>query len=379
MADNLLQQRHNLYYDLSSRIALLDNAQLHVLFNSGEKQSSYGKNHTITLGHSNVFVKRIPVTDLEYENMYSTRNVYDLPTFYNYGFGSAGMGVFRELATHVKSTNWVLSGSIANFPLMYHSRLIPFSGEHAEIDMAYHARYVEYWGSNENIGQYILDRASARYELVLFLEYFPHTVSDWLQADLKRLPSVLAECHAALSFLHDKGILHLDTHFNNMVTEGKHVYLTDFGLALDRQFDLSPAEKQFYRQNSLYDFGYLLCMLGSPMFRIYAGLSDVDKARILDKYGIQPGLSSDEIVSRLLDNIEDLATGNIKGVDKRYAALLEKYRGVSALMLDFYTDMRGNNAKDTRFRHVKLQRLLKEAGFLPGAAPIADTTALAMT
>src|SRR5689334_19397889 len=110
MAGYTLKQRRKLYFDLSTRIALLDNTQLLSLFVEGDAHSSWGKDHTITLGHSKVFVKRVSVTDLEYANMFSTRNVYDLPTFYNYGFGSAGFGVFRELAAHIKTTNWILSG-----------------------------------------------------------------------------------------------------------------------------------------------------------------------------------------------------------------------------------------------------------------------------
>ena len=366
MPDKHLQQRQKLYFDLSSRIALLDNAQLRSLFTESDVQSSYGTNHLITLGRSKVFVKRVPVTDLEYDNMFSTRNVYDLPTFYNYGFGSAGLGVFRELVTHIKTTNWVLSGAIATFPLMYHYRLIPFSGAHDEVDMEYHARYVKYWGSNANIGRYMLDRASARYELVLFLEHFPHTVADWLVADPSRLPLVIADSYSTLSFLRNNGILHLDAHFNNMVTDGKHIYLTDFGLALDRQFDLSPAEKQFYRQNSYYDFGYLLWTLGSPLFRLYRDLTDADKERLSEKYGIKTGLSPDEIVSQLMDNVDDIASGDIMKLDRDYVATLEKYRSVGAFMHDFYTKMRRNNAKDNRFDNAKLRRLLNEVGFLPG-------------
>src|SRR5258708_27476345 len=62
---------------------------------------------------------------------------------------------------HVKTTNWVLDGQIETFPLMYHYRVIPFSGKRAEVDHERHKRYVEYWGGNENIGRYILDRSSA--------------------------------------------------------------------------------------------------------------------------------------------------------------------------------------------------------------------------
>ena len=70
--------------------------------------------------------------------MFSTKNLYDLPTYYQYGVGSAGFGVFRELVANIKTTNWVLQGAIANFPLLYHARIIPFSGERPDVDMERH-------------------------------------------------------------------------------------------------------------------------------------------------------------------------------------------------------------------------------------------------
>ncbi len=151
MANHRLQPRQQLYFKLSSDIAQIDNAQLRSLFDTSETHSGWGKNHTIAIGRSKVFVKRIPVTDIEYENMFSTKNVYDLPTYYNYGFNSAGLGVFRELVTHIKTTNWVLEGAIATFPLLYHYRIIPFSGVHADVDMERHTSYIDYWGKNANV------------------------------------------------------------------------------------------------------------------------------------------------------------------------------------------------------------------------------------
>lgn len=94
MSDTRLQQRHKLYFDLSSRIALLDNARLRALLAESEAQTNVGTNQTVTIGRSKVFVKRMPVTDLEYASFFSTRNVYDLPTFYNYGLGSVGLGLY---------------------------------------------------------------------------------------------------------------------------------------------------------------------------------------------------------------------------------------------------------------------------------------------
>src|SRR5437870_13404953 len=112
MAKNPIQLRRERYFKLSSEIAQIDNSQLSSLFGDSASGAGWGRNHTLDIGRSKVFVKRIPVTDLEYENLFSTRNLYDLPADYNYGVGSAGLGVFRELVTHLKTTNWVLAGGV---------------------------------------------------------------------------------------------------------------------------------------------------------------------------------------------------------------------------------------------------------------------------
>jgi CBS domain-containing protein len=61
----------------------------------------------VQLGKRKVFVKRIPVTDLELANPYSTRNLHSLSNYYNYGLGSAGLGVYREIIANIKTTNWL--------------------------------------------------------------------------------------------------------------------------------------------------------------------------------------------------------------------------------------------------------------------------------
>ncbi len=366
MLDNQLQKRRKLYFELSSQIALIDNARLHSLFGESGAQSSYGRNHIITLGRSKVFVKRVPVTDIEYDNMFSTRNLYDLPTYYNYGFGSAGLGVFRELVAQIKTTNWVLEGAIATFPLMYHYRIIPFEGAHEEVDQERHARYVEYWGNNANVGRYMLDRASAKYEMILFLEHIPYTVASWLPANPAKMPLVIADMQATVTFLRKKGILHLDAHFFNMLTDGKRVYLTDFGLALDKKFELTPAEKQFYRRHSYFDYGYLLWNLGSFLSDIYHSLPDDDKKRISEICGISAEVAYEDVFPILLDHSDQIVASGIMKLDREYVTSLAKYRSVTTLMFDFYVKMRRNNAKDTRFDHAGLLRLLKETGFVPG-------------
>lgn len=208
--------RRKRYFKLSSQSAQLDNATLRSLLEDDSGSSAgWGRKHTLELGGSKIFVKRVPVTDLEHENLFSTSNLYKLPTYYNYGFGSAGFGVSRELVTHIKTTNWVLDGAIAGFPLLYHYRIIPFWGSRPGVDLERNKGYVEYWGSSAHVGKYMLDRASARYELILFLEHIPQTLAPWLLKNSNETPRVLDDLRATISFLRKNGIIHFDADSSN--------------------------------------------------------------------------------------------------------------------------------------------------------------------
>ncbi len=174
MTNNPLELRRRKYFEISSLISRLDRKQLNLLFDqskSNESSTGWGTNHILVFGQSKVFVKCVPVTDFEYENLFSTKNLYHLPPTYNYGFSSTGLGVFRELITHLKTTHWVLEGAIANFPLMYHYQILPVAQKYSdpEIDL-------ERWGNHANVKKYVLDRIDSRYELVLFLEYIPYVL-----------------------------------------------------------------------------------------------------------------------------------------------------------------------------------------------------------
>jgi len=367
MATYGLNARRARYFALSSQIAHIDTAQLRSMFEGTETRRGWGRNHTLAIGRSKVFVKRLPVTDLEYEKMFSTKNLYDLPTYYNYGVGSAGFGVFRELVANIKTTNWVLQGKIANFPLLYHYRMIPFCGERPEVDMERHARYVEYWNSNQNISRYMLDRLNANYELVLFLEHLPYPVEPWLLQNLNKTAPVLEDMRAAITFLRKNGIVHFDANFENVLSDGERAYLTDFGLVLDRRFDLTPDEALFLKQNNYYDYGEVFASVGFLLYEIYDALPDEDKRTLMSKYGLVDGMYGAEKMLILLHNIEQIIADGVMRLDKSYIALVIKYRAIIALFVDFFVRMRRNQHKNTTFPHAKLVRLLKESGFLSGS------------
>jgi hypothetical protein len=392
MTQNSIELRRQKYFNLSSQLAHLDCTQLHDLFDrreSNESSTGWGSSHIIDIGKSKVFVKRIPVTNLEYDNLFSTKNLYDLPTFCNYGFGSIGFGIFRELITHIKTTQWVLDGEVANFPLMYHYRIMPFFGQRfsrgedsllsetlrerdalrtlTAVDLDLHKEYVESWDNNVNVGNYALDRAIANYELVLFLEYIPQVLETWLHENPNTLEQSLNEIRTTLDFLRTKGIIHFDAHFRNILTDGERIYLTDFGLVLDKNFALTKQEEAFFEQNIFYDYGEVLRNLRHLMRWSYDQCSEIDKSRIVEKYDIKPGLQPHELVSVLLDNIELIQADGDIHLDDFYVASIVKYRSIIILMHEFFAQMWGNRQKNTKLPHVELQRLLKETGFLPSS------------
>ncbi len=366
---NNLTTRMDTYYKLNTHLIYLDNEQLNSRFDGERNTRGWGENHVIKLGKSKVFVKRIPLTDLEYDHMFSTKNLYDLPTYYNYGVGSAGFGVFRELLMHIRTTNWVLQGAIENFPLMYHYRIMPRSGGKVDLDMEWYDRYVKYWNSNENIGRYIADRTNAKYEVVLFLEYIPYTFSKWFERNIDRLDVFISEIADTTTFLRKNGIIHFDVHFGNILTDGNKPYLTDFGLALDRRFDLNETERAFFRKNTHYDYGEFLLCFGEHLSSIYRGLAETKKKKVMEKYGLKDEMQYPEDFIILLENINEIYADGLMRLDRNYVETVIKYRAIIILMAEFFADMRQNDRKDTKYSHAKLKRLLEETGILQERIP----------
>lgn len=363
MARNPMQRRREQYFEISSSIAQLNDMQLRSLLDkseSSESSAGWGLNQIISVGQSQVFVKRVPVTDREYGNLFSTSNLYNLPTSYNYGFGSLGFGVWRELITHIKTTHWVLAGEIPNFPLMYHYRIVPAVGQQVDMDLAQ-------WGNHPNVRRYVLDRAIANRELVLFLEYIPHVLETWLISNPNRLQQALGDLRRAIDFLRAKGIIHFDTHFRNVLTDGQQAYLADFGLVLDKSFALTKDEEAFFEKNRFYDYGEVLRNWGHLIRAPYTACSETEKRRILKKYGIKEGSKPHEIGAALLDNIEQIDADKDLALEAFYVSSIVKYRSIIALMQSFFVDMWGNERRDTEFPHAELEQLLKETGFLSDA------------
>ncbi|MEU3598203.1 protein kinase family protein [Streptomyces sp. NPDC006798] len=221
-----------------------------------------------------VFVKRVPLTagELVPEHRYSTADVFGLPAYCHYGVGlpgSPGFGAWRELAAHRMTTDWALTGAHDGFPLLYHWRVLPGEPSPLPAELADVERAVAYWGGGDGIRRRIEGLRGSPASLVLFLERLPETLHDWLSARIgadrgtadAAVRSVEEQLTAGVRAMNELGLLHFDGHFGNVLTDGRRLRFTDFGLALSPGFDLSPAERDFAARHRAHDPAYALSYL----------------------------------------------------------------------------------------------------------------------
>jgi hypothetical protein len=211
-----------------------------------------------------VFVKKVPLTDLErrLEHVGSTANLFQLPTFYQYGLGSAGFGAWREVAVHTMTTDWVLEDRFQGFPILYHWRVLPQPSN--PIEPVELKRQVARWEGSAPVHARLTAISESSASVVLLMEHIPHTVHSWLNAQTaagKRAAALAytmvdQDLHAGTRFMQSRGLLHFDAHFLNLLTDGHRLYFADFGLATSARFDLDAAESTFFRQHMSYDRCY---------------------------------------------------------------------------------------------------------------------------
>lgn len=268
--DTKIAKRRTTYCTIATELALMsDQHLLRFVENSTPICTNIGGTASfLTIGSTRIFVKKVRLTDIEKqpENILSTANLFGLPTYYQYGIGSLGFGVWRELAAHIMTTNWILTGECVNFPLLYHWRKLPrlkpelTSAEQLnEID-----RDVEFWEGSSPVRLRLEQALNASADIVLFLEYFPENLDTWLGkqiakgGDIAESACAMVESNlkAISSFINSRGLLHFDAHFMNILTDGQQLYFADFGLATCTRFELSEAESDFFKKHLNYDQCY---------------------------------------------------------------------------------------------------------------------------
>ncbi|WP_432144248.1 protein kinase family protein [Streptomyces sp. bgisy084] len=307
-----------------------------------------GRSAELEIAGTRLFVKRVPLTEVELrpEHVRSTANVFGLPTFYQYGAGSAGFGAWRELATHTLTTHWVLGGGYAGFPLMYHWRVLPdsppegFTDEFGGVDGA-----VAHWEGSPAVRDRLEAIGRSSSSLVLFLEHVPHTLAGWLAEHRDAAVTDGGQCpphawvEAALArgtaFMSARGLVHFDAHFANILTDGRRLYFADFGLALSSRFDLAADESAFLTDHLAYD-------------RVYT------VTHLLRQHLLDGGLGTTERAALLRDWIAGRRPG---GLPPGVAALLDRHARPAAVLNRFHRRLL-TESKRTPFPAAEIERAL---------------------
>jgi hypothetical protein len=140
-----------------------------------------GRSVLLTIDSTPIFVKRIPLTDLErrQEHVLSTANLFDIPLSCHYGLGGPGFSAWRELAATQIANGWVLSGACANFPLLYHWRVLP-SDQREELEGD-----LDFWIESAAVRARLEAVHDATAHVVLFCEYMPQNLLEWLSVQVQ--------------------------------------------------------------------------------------------------------------------------------------------------------------------------------------------------
>ncbi len=213
-----------------------------------------------------VFGKRVALTDLELAHPRSTANLFELPMFCHYffgtpriceyGFGGPALSAWRELAANLIGTDAVLAGESESFPVVYHWRVLPvrppITAEQSDVDALVGALE-----GSAAVRARLDALRKASHSLVLITEFVPDRVTDWLREDpAGRADAFERRLFEGVASLRDHELLHLDLGLDNLRTDGDRIHFVDFGLATSPRFDLSAAERAFVDRLATYDADY---------------------------------------------------------------------------------------------------------------------------
>lgn len=309
-----------------------------------------GTTATMELCGAQIFVKRIRLTDIERqpENFMSTANLFKLLPNCQFGLagiGTPGFGAWREVRANQICTAWVLRNECLHFPIMYHWRVLsksiplqPTSQELHEIEES-----VQYWEGSPAVRERLEAQQKASAEVLLFMEYIPWTLREWFIQQIacgdttaaSAATKIAKELNKTTSFMKYRGFLHFDAHFNNILTDGTHLYFSDFGLAIASQFDLSETEIKFFEYHRDYDQYYTVNQLIHWL--------------VVTLFGTENCISV----------IEEYITGNEnRTIDPLIASIIRRHAPVAKVMKNFFLKFQ-TESRTTLFPVTELEKASK--------------------
>jgi hypothetical protein len=332
---------------MQARLSDLDDTELAGLLRTASAVGTGigGRTLRLDVDGTTVFVKvvSLPAVEARSDNWRSTANHFELPAYCQYNVGSPGINAWRELEALERTTRWVLDGEAPGFPLLYHWRLFPGDPpppepEHADLDEA-----VAYWHGAEGVARRLAAIRASTSTLLLFLEHQPHQLDRWLRDRLDVGGAAAAEAVemvddtllAPVVWMNQHGLFHFDTHLANLLTDGRQVLVTDFGLATARDFALDAGERRFLDRHRRHDPAYTATKFVNLLVTELTGITD---PRARDAY------------------IAEHASGRAPGGLPRAAeAIVRRYAPVARIINSVYWQL-FTDRRDIEFPTAELER-----------------------
>jgi hypothetical protein len=296
-----------------------------------------GSTMAIRIAGAPVFVKLVALTDLERSACgRSTANLFDLPTWYHYGVGSAGFGAWREVLSHELANEWVLDGTAPNFPLLYHWRIVSLPARAVtNEDLQEIERAVAFWDGSIAVRGRLQALAGSSAAVALFLEHVPFTLQDWFPRQLAAGENAAVSACAliedqlmhAIQCMTSNGVTHFDAHFGNVLTDGERLYVSDFGLAASTQYEVTTTERRFLERTAHHDLAYAAAHLVNA---VVTGFGTFQGPAVRNAY------------------LRRCARGGATpDVPERLGDVVRRYAPVAVVMNDFYWRVHGGRPKTT--------------------------------
>lgn len=189
------------------------------------------------------------------------------------------------------------------------------------------------WGAHwPEVHSRITEMRTATRSMVLFLEHVPETLGAWLRRSLAAgtgasvLADAVGQIIEAATWMESRGFQHFDVHPGKILVREGRLLFADFGLALHREFELTPEERSAMAAHGGYDrdtgitqlFHWVLVELGMT--------SGAQRLALLRAAAADPTTAALDPVRGALGESTDLIARHARvavGITEMFGALLQ--------------------------------------------------------
>ena len=139
----------------------------------------------------------------------------------------------------------------------------------------------------------------------MLLEHAGSRADLWLAENPEDVNDVLDQVFDSITEMRARHMVHFDAHWGNVICDGAHCRLVDFGLAMSADMELTNVEQIFLNRHLHYDYGVMLGYLG---LMLAVTLGEEPSSRMLRHHLVELGALEGRCPPALLSPSIGIAT-----------------------------------------------------------------------